>query len=316
MANGKLNLLVKSVTDETPDIRLFDLRSPDGSQLPKFTAGAHIDLHLSNGLIRSYSIVNGEHDRSRYLIGVARDKKSRGGSAYIHNTLMAGDGIYTSLPKNNFLLDENEHDNILIAGGIGITPIMSMLHRLQFLGRRWDLYFATRSKHLTPFLRDLAKYSNAVKLHIDDEHNGCVLDIGKIVTPAKSGTHFYCCGPGPMLDSFQRAVVEIPQKYIHVEHFSPVERAATAGGFSIELAKSNRIILVTPGKTILEALLEAGVEVPFSCQSGVCGSCETKVLSGLPDHRDLILTDSERNGNKTMMICCSGSKSEKLVLDL
>ena len=162
MANETLTLLVKSVTFETADIRLFDLRASDRKPLPAFTAGSHIDCHLSNGMVRSYSIANSETDHRRYLIGVAKDKKSRGGSIHMHKTLMAGDLIVTSAPKNNFPLDESEHPTILIAGGIGITPIMSMAHRLHSLGRPWQLYFATRSRTMLTVKSDSRAFSPTI----------------------------------------------------------------------------------------------------------------------------------------------------------
>lgn len=316
MAGDRLRLLVKSVTYETADTRVYDLRSPDGNELPSFTAGAHIDLHLGNGLIRSYSILSSQDDRTRYRIGVARDRKSRGGSTHIHDTFQVGDLVELSAPRNNFPVDEGEHDSVLIAGGIGVTPMISMLQRLESLGRNWTLYVASRSASALPFREELTRPSGAVRFHYDDEHDGAVLDIAALVAASKPGAHFYCCGPTPMLDAFKKAVRDIPEHAVHFEHFAAVEAAATEGGFDVELARSNKLVHVLEGQTILDALRDCGVDVPFSCQAGVCGSCETKILAGVPDHRDLILTDKERSSNRSMMICCSGSKSQKLVLDL
>ncbi len=315
-ADDKLILLVKSVTYETPDVRTYELRRPDGGLLPPFTAGAHVDLHLKNGLIRSYSILSDQDDRTQYRIGVAKDRKSRGGSTHIHDTVQVGDLVEVGSPRNNFPLSEAEHDNILIAGGIGVTPLLSMARRLESLGRPWALYVANRSAAAAPFREELEEHRTAVRHHHDDQNDGALLDIERIVAEAPPGTHFYCCGPTPMLEAFTRAVAGVPEEYVHLEHFAPVENLATEGGFAVQLAKSGRSVAVPEGKTILEALRDAGFAVPFSCQAGVCGSCETKVLAGIPDHRDLILTESERAANKSMMICCSGSKSETLVLDL
>ena len=316
MPVGTLSLFVKSVTYETADIRVYDLRSPDGAELPSFTAGAYIDIHLPERVTRSYSLVNSQHDSKRYVIGVAKDRNSRGGSSYIHKLLSAGDTITVTPPKNNFALDEREHDTILIAGGIGVTPMMSMIDRLQHLERRWQLYFATRNRESTPFQAELESYMGSVKVHCDDEHGGRLLDIGNVIASAHPGSHFYCCGPSAMLAAFKAAAGGVSPEHTHLEHFSATESVAVEGGFHIELARSARTLLVRQGKTVLDVLLEAGVDVPFSCQAGVCGVCQTKVLSGIPDHRDLFLSPKEQSSNETMMVCCSGSNSEKLVLDL
>lgn len=309
-------LLVKAVIFETPEIRLYELRSPDGADLAPFTAGAHIDLHLPNGLIRSYSIVSDQDDRTRYVIGVARDRSSRGGSTHIHDNLRAGDRVEVGPPRNHFELDEQAAESVLIAGGIGVTPMMSMLRRLESIGRRWSLHLACRTRQDAPFRDDLAPHGKNVAFHFDDEQEGRRLDVHRIVENAGPDAHFYCCGPAPMLDVFKRAVAGIPRERVHFEHFAAIDPVASEGGFEVELARSGKLLRVQPGKTILDAVAEAGITVPFSCLAGVCGSCETKVIAGEPDHRDLILTESERRANKSVMICCSGALSDRLVLDL
>lgn len=317
MPQDTLHLLVKSVRQSTPEIRLYELVSPDGEDLPAFTAGAHVDLHLANGIVRSYSIASSQDDRSRYLVGIARDRQSRGGSSFIHDTLAPGDMIEVSLPRNHFALHEEAPSSILIAGGIGVTPIMSMVRRLGDLGREWKLHLATRSRNATPFLNELAAGDPArTFLHFDDENGGRPIDIRAVVDAAAPGSHFYCCGPTPMLEAFKAAVAGIPEEHVHFEHFSGTGDAATDGGFDVELARSGKVVRVEKGQTILDAVGAVGVAVPFSCQAGVCGSCETRVVAGLPDHRDLILTETERQANKSMMICCSGALSDRLVLDL
>jgi vanillate O-demethylase ferredoxin subunit len=312
----KLEVRVKAVIWETPDIRLYDLRPLDGGTLPPFTAGAHIDLHLPMGLARSYSLSNAQDERHRYVVGVAKDAMSRGGSRYIHERLSVGDVISISAPRNNFPLDEAAPHTVLLSGGIGVTPMMSMARRLTQLGRSWHLHYCARNRAAAAFLDDLLPQGDHVSWQFDDECNGRFLDMVALVREAPPDTHFYCCGPTGMLGAFEAAVAGLAPERVHVEYFSAKEEASTDGGFLVELARSNKVIAVAEGKTILEALQDAGIDVPYSCMEGVCGSCETRVLAGTPDHRDAILTDSERASNKTMMVCCSGSKSEKLVLDL
>ena len=311
-----IELTVMSVKQATPDVRVYELAAADGGELPSFTAGAHVDLHLSNGMVRSYSILSDPDDRRRYLLGVARDRRSRGGSAHIHDTLEPGDRLNVGLPRNNFELDEDAPASVLIAGGIGITPMMSMVCRLESLGGDWQLHLAARTADHAPFRETLALFGDRAVFHFDDEHGGGVMDIAAIVGLAEDGAHLYCCGPAPMLDAFKRSTAHLPSERVHLEHFASSEPAATEGGFDVELTRSGKTVHVAKGQSILDAVSQAGVAVPFSCQAGVCGSCETRIVEGVPDHRDLILTESERSANKSMMICCSGSFSDRLVLDL
>ena len=310
-----LKLIVKSATWEAPDIHTYDLRALDGGELPPFTAGAHVDLTLPNGLIRSYSLTNPQSDRHRYVIGVQKDRATRGGSKWVHENLRPGMVLTVNGPRNNFALHEAAEKTLFIAGGIGITPIMSMTQRLAELGRDWELIYCSRKRDATAF-RDVLEPQACVRFNFDEEPGGKILDIGAVVQAAPANTHFYCCGPLPMLAAFEAATADLPRERVHVEYFSAKEPPAVGGGFKVVLAKSGREFNVPPGKTILDTLLDAGLDIPYSCMEGVCGTCETKVLDGVPDHRDLILTEEEHAGGKTMMICCSGAKTEKLVLDL
>jgi tetrachlorobenzoquinone reductase len=314
-----LQLRVSRITPEAENINSYELVPSDGAELPAFTAGAHIDLHLSNGLIRSYSLVNDQRERQRYVIAVNKDPASRGGSAFIHDQIRAGDAVNASGPRNNFALVEHADHSILIAGGIGITPLLSMVRRLETLGRRWQLFFAARTRRAAAFLDELNLLRpNHLDLHVDvdDEREGQLFDLNGIVARAPAAAHLYCCGPAPMLEAFEAAIAGRPADLVHVEYFKPKQAAAVEGGFEIRLARSNRAILVEPGKSILDALLEAGVAASFSCMEGVCGTCETRVLEGIPDHRDQFLSKEEQATNKTMMICCSGTKTKTLTLDL
>jgi vanillate O-demethylase ferredoxin subunit len=315
-----MQVRIKRISFEAESINSFELVAPAGGDLVAFTAGSHIDLYLSNGMIRSYSLVNDPSERSRYVIAVNKDAASRGGSRFVHETLRAGDIITISHPRNNFVLQENTTHSILIAGGIGITPLLSMIHRLEALGRSWELFYAARTRVAAAFLDELSGLRRDVqeKLHLnfDQEPTGSMLDLAAIVRNAPGDAHLYCCGPVPMLEAFEAATRDRPAEQVHVEYFKAREKPAAEGGFEVKLARSNRTIKVGAGKTILNALLDAGIAVNYACTEGVCGTCETRVIEGIPDHRDLFLGKAEQAANKTMMICCSGSKSDALVLDL
>jgi ferredoxin-NADP reductase len=314
-----LSVQLRAIRYEAEGASSFELTPLGAQPLPSFAAGAHVDLHLAPCLVRSYSLCNSQQERHRYVIAVNRDKTSRGGSLHAHDKLRVGDRLTISAPRNNFPLDESAGHSVLVAGGIGITPILAMIRRLAELGRPWELYYCARSHASAAFLDTLRELKAAapqgtLHLHFDDRAPG-LLDLAQVVARATAGTHFYCCGPVPMLSAFEAACAQLPPAQVHVEYFSAKEAPSTSGGFEVELAQSGRVILVPPGKTVLDAMLEAGVDVPYSCLQGVCATCETRVLSGVPDHRDLILRREEQEANKVMMVCCSGSKSPRLVLD-
>jgi len=316
-----IQVRVKAVTWEAEGVLGFELRPmPPRKELPAFSAGSHIDLHLPNGSIRSYSLLNSQSERHRYLIGVNKDAASRGGSRYMHETLRAGDTLAISAPRNNFALDESAAHTVLIAGGIGITPLMGMIERLRALGKPWRLHYAARTRQQCAFadLLQAQRDSAGADVHFtfDKEPGAKMLDIPGIVAALPQGAHVYCCGPLPMLDAFEQATQGLPPERVHVEYFAAREAAATDGGFTVELARAKRTLEVTPGHTILDSLIEIGIEPPYSCREGICGTCEVAVLEGTPDHRDLVLSAAEKAEGKRMMICCSGSKSRKLVLDL
>jgi vanillate O-demethylase ferredoxin subunit len=314
-AEGLMRVRVKRISYEAESINSYELVVPAGGDLAPFTAGSHIDLHLPNGMIRSYSLVNNPGERHRYVVAINKDAASRGGSRHIHETLRAGDLITISHPKNNFVLEESAAHTVLIAGGIGITPLLSMIHRLGAFGRSCELHYAARTRAAAAFLDELKALGPRLHLHVDEE-TGRVLDLPAIVRNAPAGAHLYCCGPVPMLEAFEAATADRPSAQVHVEYFTAREKPAVEGGFQVKLARSNRTITVEPGKTILNALLDAGIAVNYACTEGVCGTCETRVIEGVPDHRDLFLGKEEQGANTTMMICCSGSKSGTLVLDL
>lgn len=309
------NMRLVNVSYAAADINLYELRPVDGGTVWPFGAGAHVDLALPNGLVRQYSIVNSQKERHRYLLGIKRDPKSRGGSRFIHEDLRVGTLLRASRPRNNFPLNEDAVHSVFIAGGIGITPICSMLRRAIELDLSWQLHYAVRRRDDAVLLDAFPGHGNRCHLHVDDEHGGAPLDLDRMLTGLSPDTHLYCCGPAPMLDRFERLTETWPAAQRHLERFSAPIQAAS-GGFTVELARSGGRLVVPPGQTILSVLRAAKIEVAASCEQGVCGTCETRVISGTPDHRDLLLSPEEKAANKTMLICCSGSHSDTLVLDL
>jgi len=320
MAESMIAVRVKRINYEAETINSYELVSPAGEDLIPFTAGCHIDLHLSNGMIRSYSLLNDQRERHRYVIAVNKDLAGRGGSSFVHDNFGVGDIVTVSHPRNNFALCEGAEHSILIAGGIGITPLLSMVRRLQTLGRSWELVYAARARRAAAFLDELNALGSGrppkVHFDFDDERSGRMFDLPARVRTAPARAHLYCCGPLPMLEAFEAATADRPAGHVHVEYFRAREAPAIEGGFEVRLARSNRTIEVGAGKTILEALLDAGITANHACAEGVCGTCETRVLEGVPDHRDQFLSKEEQAANKTMMICCSGARSGTLVLDL
>jgi ferredoxin-NADP reductase len=296
------------------DTNAYAFARPDGGPLPPATAGAHITLHLPNGMERQYSLLQGEPSPDRYWIAVKRDPASRGGSAFVHEKLRVGETLTIDPPRNNFPVAETASHSVLIAGGIGVTPMVAMARRLQALGRSFEVHYAVRAREDAAFFSALVA-AGPVSLHLDEEA-GRVFDMAGAVGAAPEDAHLYCCGPNPMLAAFEAATAGRSADCIHVEYFSAREAPDTKGGYVVELARSGRSFEIPPGETILEVLRKAGVDVASSCEEGVCGACETKVLAGEPDHRDVILSPEERAENATMFICCSGAKSDRLVLDL
>jgi ferredoxin-NADP reductase len=306
---------VQTVARET---NLYTFRRVDGSPLPAYKPGAHIDLHLPNGLVRQFSLIVPDSNHESYVVGVKRDENSRGGSRYIIDEMRVGDEIKISAPRNTFPLVEDAEHVTLFAGGIGITPIWCMVQELAARKRSWKLYYACRSRADMAFLEALKQFgAEAVHLHFDDEAGG-VLDIAAAIAATPADAHLYCCGPNPMLKAFEAAAAGRPRNHIHVEYFTPKEEAAAAplGGFWVELARSGEEYFIPEGKKILEVLYEAGVDVDYSCELGICGACETKVISGIPEHHDSVLSEEEQASNTKVMICCAGCKTERLVLDM
>lgn len=319
-----LKAWVHTLRHEARDILSVELHAMPGESLPPFEAGAHIDLHLPGGLVRSYSLANDSRERHRYLLGVLKDKASRGGSRAVHEQLRVGTVLTISAPRNHFPLHEEAGHSVLIAGGIGITPILSMARRLQALGRSLEVIDLARSRASAAFTEDLAALACPVHWHFDDEAGGppdlrALLTARTPATGAVSDTHFYACGPAVMLDAFEKICAELGYANAHIERFAAVEVQAADDArqrFTVELRQSGKTFEVTPDTTLHQQLIALNANVPFSCEEGICGACETRVIEGTPDHRDMVLSAAEQASNQVMMVCVSGCKSERLVLDL
>jgi ferredoxin-NADP reductase len=316
--SARLRVRLTVIRFSARDINLYTFRHADGHALPPAEVGAHIDVHLPDGQTRAYSLVSCIEDGDAYVIAVKRDAGGRGGSRFVHDSLKVGDEIEIGLPRNNFPLCEEAAYSVLIAGGIGITPIWTMAQRLRAIGKPFELHYACASRAQAALLDELSRLDGA-RLHFDDAASGELLDLASIVAAAPPEAHLYCCGPAPMLRAFEAAAAGRSQDHVHVEYFAPPDDApapALDGGFHVALQRSGTRLFVEPGNTILDTLLDAGVAVPFSCAQGICGACAVGVVSGAPDHRDSVLTAEERATGQTILVCCSGSKSGELVLDL
>lgn len=310
---------VHKLQQEAKGIISVELRPIEGKHFVAFKAGAYINVYLPNDLVRSYSLLNSPDDRDRYTLTVLLDSHSRGGSAYIHQLLKIGDQLKISLPHNNFILNEYAVHTVLVAGGIGITPLFCMLNRLIKWGRSVELIYCTRSRKEAAFLEELCKVNEKVTYHFDDEQK-ILPNFKKYLTGYSAGTYFYCSGPIAMLKAFEQTCHQLGYVHTQTELFSVndllVGKTSPIHSYQVVLAKSKKILDVMVGKSLLETLLENDIKVNCACREGVCGTCKTKVLDGVPYHRDGVLSDKQKQANDVMMVCVSGCKSDRIVLDL
>ena len=297
------------------DVATVTLTAADGARLPDWTPGSHIDLVLPNGLTRQYSLCGDRWDPHTYRVGVLLEGAGRGGSAYVHRELSPGHAVGVGGPRNNFPLVPAER-YLFIAGGIGITPLLPMVHQADLLGADWRLLYGGRRRASMAFLDELARYGDRVQVVPQDERG--LLDLPAFLGEPRAGTRVYCCGPAPLLAAVETACAGWPPYALRTERFVADERTAPVrtAPFEVELARSGTTVTVPPELTVLEAVAGAGVEVLSSCRQGICGTCETGVLAGRPDHRDSLLDDDERAAADCMYICVSRSASDRLVLDL
>ena len=303
------------------DIVALDLVDGEGGELPAFEAGAHIELFLPGGMIRPYSLYGDPQDRDRYRIAVLREPASRGGSRAVHELLLPWTRLQIGPPKARFPLDAQAPKVLLLAGGIGITPLLAMAEQLTAQGQPFDLHHCTRSRERTPFVEQMAAsaFASRVQHHFDDGDAAQKLDIVATLRASPAGTHLYVCGPQGFMDAVPAAgrAAGWPEERLHREYFAaaPVDHA-NDGAFELEIASSGRVIPVRADQSALAALLAAGFDIPMSCEQGVCGTCLTRIKSGTPEHHDQYLTPEEQAANDQFLPCCSRAKSSRLVLDL
>lgn len=316
-----LSVRVTRKTVEAEDICSFELSSTAGAPLPAFSAGSHVDVQVPGGLTRQYSLCNDSAESHRYLIGVLRDPASRGGSLAMHEQVQVGSVLQISPPKNHFALAHEAPRHLLMAGGIGVTPILCMAERLAATGAAFEMHYATRSRARTAFADRIrtSAFADRVAFHFDDGAAAQRLDIPALLAAQPAGTHLYVCGP----QGFMAAVLDgarasgWTEDRIHYEFFgTELQPQAGDGSFEVQLASSGRVITVARDRSVLAALAAAGVVVPSSCEQGVCGTCLTRVITGVPDHRDQYLLPEEQAAGDQFLPCCSRAKSPRLVLDL
>ncbi len=303
--------------DDTPEIRCFELEGSDGA-LPPFSAGAHIEVHLADDLIRHYSLWNGPWDTDRYLIGVKREPESRGGSARMHQ-FEPGDRLTISEPRNNFKLLDSDGPALMLAGGIGVTPLLAMARLRQAQGRAATLHVFARDRDNIPLAPQLADLERA-PVHLGLLPPALDGVLKGILSDPDPRAHLYMCGPGPFMALVKNVagLAGWPPDHVHLEYFSVDANAfdTSGGAFKVELRQSGRILTVAADQTIIEAMEMAGITPLTSCEQGVCGTCMTTVIEGQPDHRDHYLNDLEKDGGKVIMPCVSRCKGKRLVLDL
>ncbi len=312
---------VLCVRQEAIDVKSFDLVSATGGALPAFAPGAHIDVRIAEHLVRQYSLRNGPRDTGCYRIAVKLEAQSRGGSKFMHSGVQEGDLLQIGAPRNNFPLREEAPFSVLLAGGIGITPLVSMALHLIESGRQFLLHYFTRSRAHAAYYNLLSGpqfKSNVMHLHgLDPE--GVRAHLDKLLSVRRDDAHLYYCGPRPFMDSVSAAAVRAwPSEAVHLEYFSadPAPQSRDDDAFLVRLARSGEEYTIPADQSIVEALAEHGITIVTRCEQGACGECVTRVLEGTPDHRDFVLTDEEKAAGDRLACCVSRSKSPVLVLDL
>lgn len=316
MTGSSVTAVVAGIIPEATGILSLHLEpAVAGEVMPAWEPGAHIDLILAPGLERQYSLCGDPQDLTSWRLGILREPDSRGGSAHVHEILAVGDEIVCRGPRNNFpLVDAKEY--LFVAGGIGITPILPMIAACEATGKAWRLFYGGRQESTMAFLSELAAYGERVTLWPQDTHG--VLDLPSVLGAPSEGTAVYCCGPGALLDAVEQQCAGWPTGALHLERFRPKAGALDGADlpFEVELEVSGLTLAVGADQTLAEAIEAAGIDLPTSCREGTCGTCETYVLEGDPDHRDSYLSAEERESGEVIMPCCSRSRTPRLVLDL
>jgi phthalate 4,5-dioxygenase reductase subunit len=298
------------------NIHLLEFCDLQGNLLPKFSAGAHIAVRVPNGVLRKYSLCNDPAERNRYQIAVKREINGRGGSISLIDNAKAGDEVMVTAPVNDFGLPPRAQDFLFIAGGIGVTPIMAMIRQVMAEGKRFRLFYCSRSPEATAFRGELGdpKFRDAVTIHYDQGDASRSLDLRPILAERKNREHLYCCGPRPLMEAVRAMTDHWSSTAVHFEAFSEAETHKPGDRpFKVKLTRSGAELDVPTDKTILEVLREHGLDVPSSCETGTCGTCRTKLLTGDVDHRDLVLAEHERKD--TIMICVSRARGDEITID-
>ncbi|HCF4778768.1 TPA: oxidoreductase [Pseudomonas aeruginosa] len=317
-----LELLIRRVTREAQGINSYELVDPNGGALPPFTAGSHIDIHLPNGMVRQYSLSNSPAEPHRYVIGVLRDERGTGGSIAVHQ-LHVGETVRVSVPRNNFMLSKEARKSILLAGGIGVTPMKSMMHALESAKQEYELHYCCKGPEFAAFSEEMEELigEGKVVLHFDGGDPSKSFDLQSFLKDAPEGCHVYYCGPAGFMNACKEAAAHWPAGTVHFEHFkAPVKAPEPAsaeqgnGSFVARIASNGEEIVVQAHENLAQVLQDAGYPVETSCQSGLCGTCKIRYLEGEVDHQDYILDDSEKGSCLTA--CVSRAKSKLLVLDL
>jgi len=318
-----LHLKIKQIRQEASGIHSFELVSEDGNPLPPFDAGSHLDLHLPSGIIRQYSLSNDPAEINRYVVGILRDEQGRGGSKEVHEVFRVGDSLLASYPRNHFQLDESAKKVILLAGGIGITPLKSMGHRLKSLGIPFELHYCARAQENIAFSQELLGLSDSgeVQFHLDGGIPANGLQISKMIQDLEAGTHLYYCGPAGFMKACAQATKGRSDLHVHFEHFKASEKEggntrleSDAGELAIQIQSTGQRMAIARSESLIVVLAKMGFQISTSCQSGLCGTCKTRYISGDVDHGDCILSDAEHAEYLTP--CISHIKRGTLVLDL
>ena len=310
-----IKMRVERRRELTPSVTEFTLKPIEDVELPAFMSGAHITVETPSGAMRRYSLVNDGSEPKEYVIAVKREFKSRGGSASMHDEAAEGAELNIEPPENDFPMSSDAQEYLLIAGGIGITPIYAMASDLERQGKNFRIIYCTRSEEETAYLDELSsEFGDRITVHHDDGDPEKVYDFWDHFAEPQL-MHVYCCGPAPLMEEIDAISGHWPEGRVHFEDFKPVEVVrADDTPFEVELKKSGKTVTIPDDRSILETLRDAGFATVSSCESGTCGTCKTRLLEGKPDHRDMVLMGEEKDD--FIMICVSRAKSERLVLDL
>jgi ferredoxin-NADP reductase len=316
--NRLIPVRLTAITYGAIDIHLFEFRPLDGAPLPSVAPGAHVELHLPNGMVRPYSLLTPFCDATRCVVGVKRQADGRGGSRWLHDQMKVGEVLKLGVPRNHFPLNDGATETVLLAGGIGITPIHAMYEKLRALGKPVRLHYWCRSSEHALFEESLRGDPQATLHRSDARASGGCSPIAAVLDDLPAQANVYCCGPRRMLDEVQTRLQGRAGIQLHFEHFhaAPATNDDAGESFELFLSRSGLTLPVPAGQTMLNVIRDAAVDVAYSCEEGVCGACETRVLAGTPLHKDTVYSEAEHARRGTVMICCSGSRSRRLVLDL